>query len=122
MPCIFSPEFCYHGLQKEGSLYVCELCQKYGKGFGSEPVSSRVDPKAVSLYTDLPSQLPLSHGKVCYLPQCDSVNDFNFASSKGKLIYITDCLCFWYFTATIHIDRPFALLQITSIFLLATVN
>lgn len=122
MPCIFSPEFCYHGLQKEGSLYVCELCQKYGKGFGSEPVSSRVDPKAVSLYTDLPSQLPLSHGKVCYLPQCDSVNDFNFASSKGKLIYINDCLSVSGISQRPYTDRPFALLQITLIFLLATVN
>ena len=60
----------------EGALYVCELCQKYGKGVQSVPslengktqVSSlQEEHKLVSLDTKLSPQLPWSYGKVCNL-------------------------------------------------------
>jgi hypothetical protein len=73
---LFASEFCYHGLQIEGALYVCELCLKHGKSVGSvatsengktQAVSSEVELKTVSPDTKLSSQLPWSHGKVCNL-------------------------------------------------------
>ncbi|KAK7817193.1 rhodanese-like domain-containing protein 6 [Quercus suber] len=55
----------------EGALYVCELCQKYGKGVQSVPslengktqvLSLQEEHKLVSLDTKLSPQLPWSHG------------------------------------------------------------
>lgn len=68
--------FCCHGPQTEDALYVCELCQKYGKGVQSVPslkngktqvLSLQEEHKLVSLDTKLSPQLPWSHGKVCNL-------------------------------------------------------
>jgi len=55
----------------EGALYICELCQKYGKGVQSVPSLEngkiQEEHKLVSLDTKLSPQLPWSHGKVCNL-------------------------------------------------------
>lgn len=68
----FSSEFCYHGQQKEKSLYVCELCQKHGKGVGSVPSIENgktqavlsEELKTVFSDTELSRQVSWSHGKV----------------------------------------------------------
>ncbi|XP_030959772.1 rhodanese-like domain-containing protein 6 [Quercus lobata] len=50
----------------EGALYICELCQKYGKGVQSVPSLEngkiQEEHKLVSLDTKLSPQLPWSHG------------------------------------------------------------
>lgn len=64
------------GLQKQGPLYVCELCQKHGKAVGSISSIEESKSRVTSLPTELTivstgplssPQLPCRHGKVCIL-------------------------------------------------------
>lgn len=83
--------FCCHGPQTEDALYVCELCQKYGKGVQSVPslkngktqvLSLQEEHKLVSLDTKLSPQLPWSHGKVCNL------NHFKWPCFPFRVIWL----------------------------------
>lgn len=61
--------------QKKDALYVCELCQKHGKGYGSIPliendesITQPIKLKTVpSDDTTLSPQIHSRHGKVCNL-------------------------------------------------------
>ncbi|KAL6964630.1 hypothetical protein U1Q18_035682 [Sarracenia purpurea var. burkii] len=68
--------------QKEGSQYICELCQKNGKMVGSIPLIVKDDSQELSMPIELEAVRTLDHN--AFSPQLPQRHGKNASSFKGR--------------------------------------